>query len=90
MFNGLVDGGSNATLELHSSSSAGTIANFGVSFTNFGTVQFDPGSDWSVSGTGADLSGTTFSGFGHGDTIDLTGFTASSISTLSGNLQGLS
>ena len=85
VFNGLVDGGSNATLELHSSSSAGTIADFGVSFTNFGTVQFDPGSDWSVSGTGADLSGTRFSGFGDGDTIDLTGFTASSISTLSGN-----
>ncbi|HEY1412840.1 MAG TPA: Hint domain-containing protein, partial [Rhodopila sp.] len=85
VFNGVVDEGSNATLELHSSSSAGTIANFGVSFTNFATMQFDPGSDWSVSGPGADLSGKTFSGFGDGDTIDLTGFTASSISTLSGN-----
>ena len=70
VFLGTVSGGSSAgsTLELTSGSSAGTLSGFnGSSITNFGTLAFDMGADWTVSGTSA------ASGLG---SIAITGFTA--------------
>ena len=86
VFVGAVSGGSTAdgsTLELSSGSSAGTLAGFnGSSITNFGTLQFDTGADWTVTGTSAasGLGSITITGFTTGDTIDLTGFVATGTS----------
>ena len=75
------------TLELASGSRAGTLTSFGSSIVAFGTVVFDPGSQWTIAGDVAGLgageivdTGTphiSFEGFTVGDTIDITGFTAS-------------
>jgi hypothetical protein len=74
-------GGGTGTLELTSASSAGNLGNFGSSgITNFSTLQFDPGAQWTVTGnTSASGLGTiAITGFTANDTIDLTGFAATS------------
>ena len=88
VFVGTVNGGSGGTavLELASGSSAGTISGLGSSITNFTSLVFDAGAQWTVRGnaSAAGLGTLAISGFADGDTIDLTGFVAVG-ETFSGN-----
>ena len=80
-FIGQVDGGNTAgstvvsTLELASAAGSGTLDGLGSQFVNFGSIEFDPGSTWTIAGDTAGLAGT-ISGFAAGDTIGVSGFTA--------------
>lgn len=78
--------GARGTLELAADAGTGTIAGLGTSITNFATLVFDTGAHWTVGGTysATGLGGLTISGFGNGDTIDLSGFLATS-STFASN-----
>lgn len=82
VFTGGVYGG-NGTLELASAASAGTLAAAG--FTNFTAIDFDTGSEWTIVGSTTALSGT-ITGFASNETIDLTGFVATSATYASGTL----
>jgi antigen 43 len=78
VFTGNVNGGT-GVLELASAAGAGTLSGLGTSITNFRTLQFDAGAAWTVSGNDSGgLGGMTITGFANGDTIDLSGFVASS------------
>jgi Hint domain len=75
-----LSGGTNV-VELASAASAGTLSGFnGTSITNFTSLQFDSGAQWTVTGNSlANGLGTiAISGFTINDTIDLTGFVATS------------
>jgi hypothetical protein len=87
VFTGTVNGDSTAVLELASASGAGTIAGLGDTVTNFTSLVFDTGSQWTVVGNDAasGLGTLGISGFTIGDTIDLTGFIAVS-ETFAGNM----
>ncbi len=86
VFTGSIYGGSGgtATFELASGSSAGVVTGFGNSITNFATLVFDAGSQWTVEDSAGGLGGLTIQGFAEGDTIDVAGFTATS-ATFSSN-----
>jgi hypothetical protein len=86
-FSGLVTGGTAAsnTLELASATSIGALNGIGTQFTNFGSIVFDPGARWDVSGNTIGFGGT-ISGFAVGDTIELTGITATGSSYFAGIL----
>jgi hypothetical protein len=71
-FSGAVYGGY-GVLELASAASAGTLT--ATHFTNFATIAFDAGAQWTLAGNTAALNGTIV-GFGTADMIDLTGFAA--------------
>jgi hypothetical protein len=79
VFNGLVHPFSNAgsnTVELAvGNSGTGSLTGFGTNVTNFNTIDFDNGANWSISGNTTGLSGT-INGFLSTDSIDLTGFAA--------------
>jgi hypothetical protein len=77
VFVGTVNGGTavDATLELASSASTGTLSGFGTQFTNFGTVAFDPSARWLVDASTA-INSSVITGFGVSDTIDMAGFVA--------------
>lgn len=63
------------TLEL--ASGAGTVSGIGTSFTGFQAITLDTGASWLLSGDSAGLAAQqTISDFHAGDTIELTGFTA--------------
>ena len=75
-----LSGGTNV-VESASAASAGTLSGFnGTSITNFTSLQFDSGAQWTVTGNSlANGLGTiAISGFTINDTIDLTGFVATS------------
>jgi O-antigen biosynthesis protein len=76
-FNGIVEANSAATntLELASSSAAGTITSFGTQYTGFGAIAIDPGAAWTVAGSKTALEGATITGFNSLDTLDLTDLT---------------
>ncbi|WP_158928549.1 Hint domain-containing protein [Acidisphaera sp. S103] len=78
VFAGTVNGGGSATLELASAASAGVITGLGVSVTNFTSLVFDAGAQWTVAGNDVPggLGTLGIGGFTLGDTIDLTGFAA--------------
>jgi hypothetical protein len=78
-------GGTNV-VELASAASAGTLSCFGTSITNFTSLQFDAGANWIVTGnaSNAGLGTLAITGFTANDTIDLTGFVATS-ETFAGN-----
>ena len=82
VFIGSINGGSGGTamLELASGSSAGVLAGFGTTVTNFTSLIFDSGSAWTVAGNNSanGLGTLGISGFTINDTIDLTGFVAAS------------
>ena len=81
-------GGSNAnnTLELASATSVGTLTGLGTSIANFPTINFDTNANWLLGGNTAGLTGAAINGFAPGDTIDLTGFVATSKSFSSNQL----
>jgi hypothetical protein len=82
VFIGGVDGGATtSTLELAAGS--GSLSGFGTQFYNFGTLLFDPSSEWTVAAN-ASITSTVIDGFAAGDTIDLTGFTAATTGNLAG------
>jgi hypothetical protein len=64
-----------STLELASAASTGTISGIGSQFINFGSIEFDVGAHWFISGNTSGLGGT-ISGFALGDAIEVTGITA--------------
>jgi hypothetical protein len=86
VFAGSVVAAGTTTMELASAASAGTIAGFGTSITNFTSLVFDSGAKWTVAGNGSasGLGTLAITGFGLDDTIDLTGFVAVS-STFASN-----
>jgi hypothetical protein len=83
VFTGSVNGGNTigssivSTLELASAVSGGVLNGLGTQFIDFGSIAFDLGSNWFVSGNTTGL-GVTINGFAQGDTIELTGFVATS------------
>jgi T5SS/PEP-CTERM-associated repeat protein len=91
VFSGTVTGGNTigatvvSTLELASAASAGTLSGLGTQFVNFGSIAFDTGADWFVAGNTSGLAGT-ISGFARGDTIEITGITATGSSYANGIL----
>jgi hypothetical protein len=91
VFTGFVYGGNTlgssvvSTLELASASSAGTLSGLGTQFLDFGSIKFDGGADWFVSGNTSGLAGT-IGGFAPGDTIELTGITVTGSSYADGIL----
>jgi hypothetical protein len=86
-FGGQVAGSASAsnTLELASAASAGSLSGLGTDFTNFGSIVFDAGADWFIAGNTTGLAGT-ISGFAFGDTIEVTGITATGSSYSGGVL----
>ncbi len=86
---GIVIGGTSASatnkLELASAASAGTLSGLGTEFVNFGSIIFNAGADWFISGSTSGLAGT-ISGFAHGDTIEVTGITVTGSSYVGGIL----
>ena len=81
-FFGGVSGGL-GTLELASATSSGTLSM--TNFTSFSTIKFDAGSQWTIIGGTTALSGS-IQGWTSNDTIDLTGFVATSETYASGAL----
>lgn len=77
VIDGLVVGNASASnmIELSSAASAGSLSGLGTQFTNFGSISFDAGAKWFISGNTSGLAGT-ISGFADGDTIQVTGITA--------------
>jgi hypothetical protein len=86
-FSGLVVGSPSAsnTLELASAASAGTVTGLGTEFVNFGSIVIDAGAQWTIGGDTSGLAGT-ISDFTAGDTIELTGITATGSSYVGGIL----
>ncbi len=70
--------GATNIIELASGASTGTLSGLGTQFTNFTSLVFDSGSQWTVAGndSAAGLGTLGISGFTSGDTIDVTGFVA--------------
>jgi len=86
-FYGQVAGG-NGVIEL-AAGGAGTLSGFdGTSITNFASLQFETGADWTIFGdSSTDGLGTiVMGGFSVGDTIDLTDFAATSVAFASNQL----
>lgn len=90
-FSSLVNGGNTigaaqtSTIDLVGGTGTGTISNVGVSFVNFGSVAFNTGDFWMVSGNTAGIAGgEVFGAFAQGDTLQITGVAGESISGFSG------
>jgi hypothetical protein len=94
VFAGPVDGGNTigaaATSTLELAAGSGTLAGVGVAIGRFGAVSFDAGAAWLISGNTYGLAGgQAITGFGAGDTIELTG-TVESYGALGGGALTLS
>lgn len=71
-------------LELAQGSGAGAF-DLGATVSGFGTIEFDAGASWSLSGAVQEFDqGQTITGFALGDTLTLEGFSASSDSYVTG------
>jgi hypothetical protein len=75
----------NNVLELAAGSTTGSISGIGTGFVNFGTIAFDAGAQWTISGDTTGLDGT-ISGFASGNTIEVSGVTATGSSFVGGIL----
>ena len=86
-FSGLVVGSTSAsnTLELASAVSAGTVAGLGSQYLHFQSIVFDAEAQWSIAGIQRGLAGP-ITGLAAGDTIELTGDTATGSSFVTGVL----
>ena len=86
VFVGGINGGT-GTVQLASAASAGVLGTFSATgITNFGTLQFDAGSHWTVKGNATSVTSGGFgnmvmTGFTSTDTIDLLHFTFSGVTT---------
>ena len=81
MFVGEVKGGTGVIELAIGNGSAASLGSFSsIGITNFNTLQFDSGARWTVTGdtSAAGLGTLAITGFTAGDTIDLTGFVATS------------
>jgi hypothetical protein len=70
-----------------SGSSSTALSGIGTQFQNFEDITFAGGAAWTISGNTTGLAanhGVTISGFAHADTIDLTGFAATSKTYVAG------
>jgi hypothetical protein len=77
--------GSTGIILLASGASTGTLSGgLGTEYLNFPTVSFASGAKWVVTAPAAHAASYTFDGFNPTDTIDVTGFTATSLTTLAG------
>lgn len=91
VFNGTVNGGNTlgatalSALELATGASTGTLSGLGTKYVDFGTIIFDLNSDWLIAGNTSGLT-STIVGFAQGDTIELTGVTATGSSFANGIL----
>ena len=87
-FSGLVVGSTSTsnTLELASAVSTGTVTGLGSEYLHFQSIVFDAGAEWSISGLQRGLAGP-ISDFALGDTIELTGVTATGSSFSGGILK---
>jgi hypothetical protein len=91
VFAGTVNGGNSlggpatSTLELASDASVGTLTGLGTQFINFGSIAFDPGAAWSITGNTSGLAGT-ITGFAQDDTIEISGITVTGTSYANGVL----
>ncbi len=75
----------NDVLEFASTSSTASLSGLGSQFTDFSTLNFAPGAQWTISGNAnAFDSGETISGFASGNAIILNDFTAASHSFVNG------
>ncbi|MEJ0014987.1 MAG: Hint domain-containing protein [Acetobacteraceae bacterium] len=73
VFNGLVvGGGTDATIELASAASAGTLSGLGTDFLYFDHVDVDAGATWTLAGTNSVGLGITFT-IAAGASLDVTG-----------------
>jgi hypothetical protein len=68
-----------------SAPSAGTLSGLGTQFAGSPSIDFEPGAEWFISGNTSGLAGT-ISGFALGDTIELSGITATGSSYVGGIL----
>ena len=85
VFSGYVFGGTGVLELAVGNGYAGSLSDLGGAITQFTTLQFDPGVQWTLVGDTAGLAGTVaIDGFTGNDTIDLTGFAAVS-ETFAGN-----
>lgn len=83
-FTGLVEDKSKQGLLVLGSATAG-ILNMGTSFSGFSQIYFDSGTKWTLEGDAAELAGgETINDFAKGQTIELTGFSTTSYSFISG------
>jgi hypothetical protein len=87
VFHGTVGDG-DGVLELASGATTGTITGIGSQYLNVASLQFGSNAHWKVLGNTsvASLGGVTISGFAAGDTIDLTGFVATTVTFASNTL----
>ena len=77
VFEGGVRGSREASLQLGDTEGATGTLDMGGSFTAFGTIVFDAGAHWDLSGNADELADLqTITGFSYPDTLVLEGFTA--------------
>jgi glycosyltransferase involved in cell wall biosynthesis len=91
-FSGKVDGGNTIGAQTASvlalAAGEGAVSSVGSQFVNFGSIVFDPGAHWLVSGsTGGLASGEVISGLTPSNTIELTGVIASKTVLIGDTLQ---
>jgi hypothetical protein len=65
-------GGAANTIELTSSTGAGTLTGLTTEYMGFGTITIDPGANWTIKSAAGDFNGITLGGFNAHDTVDLT------------------
>jgi len=77
VFIGNVEAAAGASNTLELSAGAGSLSGIGTQFSNFTTIEFNSGAAWTLSGNTIGLAaGQEITGFYTHDTIDLTGFAA--------------
>jgi hypothetical protein len=65
--------------------SIGTLSGFGTAITGFNTLAFDASAPWSISGVDTGFEAAqTITGFGRGDSLEITNFAATSSSYIAG------
>ena len=84
-FQGAVDGGGGANVLELGGVGAGLLSGLGTTITNFGSIVFDGGANWTIASNAAGVSGTIV-GFAACDVINLVGLTETISSFTGGTL----